>query len=230
MPAPHYAISYTPPPDSPLARFGAGVLGYDCYHGRDVPHASIDGMQPAVLRLMTVEPRRHGFHAAFVAPFRLGDCGEDDLRAKLERFARSHRVVAMGPLAIATVGQSIVLRPAGQPAQLDEMAAVCLETFDSMRVPLLPAERRQHAEASLTTRQAELLDRWGDPNVLDLFSFHMTLAGPAAESELEPVAKALTAAFVPMAADHLEIDAVSLMREGDDMRFRVVERWRLTGR
>src|SRR5580765_6610795 len=84
MPAPHYAISYTPPPDSPLARFGAGVLGYDCYHGLDVPHASIDGLEPALLRLMTVEARRHGFHAAFVAPFRLSDCDEIGLLAKLE--------------------------------------------------------------------------------------------------------------------------------------------------
>jgi hypothetical protein len=123
-----------------------------------------------------------------------------------------------------------VLRPAAQPAQLEEMAAICLETFDSVRAPLLPAERRRRAEVNLTTRQAELLDRWGDPNVLDLFSFHMTLAGPVAEPELEPVAKVLTTAFAPMAADHLEIDAVSLMRGDDDMRFRVVERWRLTGR
>src|SRR6266481_930134 len=104
MPAPHYAISYTPPPESPLARFGAGVLGYDCYHGVDVPHAAVGGLGPAILRLMTVEPRRFGFHASFMTPFCLGGSAEDDLVTALDRFAKDHCVVPVGPLAVAVNG------------------------------------------------------------------------------------------------------------------------------
>jgi hypothetical protein len=33
MSGPHYAVSYTPPSYSPLAKFGAGILGYDCFEG-----------------------------------------------------------------------------------------------------------------------------------------------------------------------------------------------------
>src|SRR5437016_4935418 len=129
MPGPRYAIAYTPPPVSPLARFGAGVLGYDCYHGVDVPYAAADGLEPAILRLMTVAARRFGFHASFMTPFCLGDGAEDDLVAALERFARSHCVVPVGPLTVAINGSHVVLQPVAQPAQLNELAASCLESF-----------------------------------------------------------------------------------------------------
>ena len=76
MPVPRYAISYTPPPDSPLARFGAAVLGYDCFYRTEVPRRRIDGIDPSVLTLATVEPRRYGFHGLLVGPFRLKDQSE----------------------------------------------------------------------------------------------------------------------------------------------------------
>jgi hypothetical protein len=72
MSARRYIIYYTPPPFSALARFGAGVLGYDCFAAAEVAQAALDGVDASVLKLMTVDPRRYGFHAPIVAPFRLG--------------------------------------------------------------------------------------------------------------------------------------------------------------
>jgi 2'-5' RNA ligase len=206
MPGRHYAISYTPPPESPLARFGAGVLGYDCYYGIDVPYKAGGGLAPAILRLMTVEARRFGFHANFMTPFRLGDGAKDSLAIALERFAANHGVVPVGPLAVAVDGPRVVLRPVAQPAQLAELAASCLAAFLPLRAP---------APVDGATRGP--------------FRFSMTLAESVTGADLQAVSHALAAAFAPMAADHFELDAISLLRE-DDRRFRVVERWRLTGR
>src|SRR4051812_41747923 len=108
MPGPRYAIAYTPPPESPLARFGARVLGYGCYQGAEVPIAAVGGLEPAILRLMTVEAGRSGFHASFMSPVGVGAGTEQDLVDAVERFARGQRVVPVGPLMVVTDGVRIV--------------------------------------------------------------------------------------------------------------------------
>jgi hypothetical protein len=207
MPTARYVIAYTPPPVSPLARFGAGVLGYDCYDGTDVPTAAVGGLAPAILRLTTVELRRFGFHASFMTPFCLGARPVADLMTELERFAKSNRIVPVGPLAVAAAGTRILLQPVDPPAQLVQLAAACRATFAPLRAPAAD-------------------DGAGAP---EPFRFSLPLVEAVSAAELPSVARALTAAFAPMAGDHLELDAISLLRE-DDWRLRVVERWRLTGR
>src|SRR5689334_24944376 len=108
MPDLRYLIAYTPPPESPLAKFGAGVLGYDCFSGADVPYTAVGRLEPAILRLMTLEPRRHGFHAGFMAPFCLSRRTEDALVTALEQFARDNCVVPVGPLVVAANGVRVV--------------------------------------------------------------------------------------------------------------------------
>ena len=231
MPVPRYAISYTPPPDSPLARFGAAVLGYDCFHRTEVPRRRIDGIDPSVLTLATVEPRRYGFHGLLVGPFRLKDQSEAALIEAADRLAKSHRTLPVGPLGVASHNRSVVLRPLQQHASLEEFAAACLEAFDPFRAPLSPAERHHLLADGLDTRQAALLDRWGYPYVLDEFRFHMTLAGPIPDGESASFEALLQAAFSARAADQLELDAISLMRQDDTAgAFHVLTRRRLTGR
>jgi len=231
MPVPRYAISYTPPPDSPLARFGAGVLGYDCFYRTEVPRRRVDGIDPAVLTLATVAPRRYGFHGLLVGPFRLKDQSEAALIEAADRLARSHPPLPVGPLGVASHNRSVVLRPLQQHAWLDEFAAACLEAFDPFRAPLSPAERHHLLADGLDTRQAALLDRWGYPYVLDEFRFHMTLAGPIPDGESASFEALLQAAFSARAADQLELDAISLMRQDDTAgAFHVLTRRRLTGR
>ena len=75
-----YALYYTPPPDSPLWRFGCAVIGYDSVLGCDVPLALPEGWSTDDWRAATTEPRRYGFHATLKAPFRLAaGSTEDDL-------------------------------------------------------------------------------------------------------------------------------------------------------
>lgn len=90
MPHPRVAIYYTPPPDSPLSRFGSGALGYDCSEAPEVPRLCIPGVDPAILALATVTPRRYGIHATMVAPFRLRAGSEGDLKVAFSGFASRH--------------------------------------------------------------------------------------------------------------------------------------------
>jgi 2'-5' RNA ligase len=207
MPGPRYLIAYTPPPESPLAKFGAGVLGYDCHDGVEVPYRAVGGLQPAILRLMTVELRRVGFHAGFMAPFCLGASTEDDLVVTLGQFARDNRVVPVGPLAVAADDVRVVLRPVAPSVQLEELADACDAAF---------------APLGAQTPSAE--------TAASRFQFSMTLAEKVAGAELPLVADALVSSFAPMAGNHFELDAISLLREQAGQRFQVFERWRLTGR
>jgi 2'-5' RNA ligase len=229
-PTPRYAIYYTPPPFSHLARFGAGILGYDCYHGTDVPQSDINGADPAVLRLMTVVPRRYGFHATIVAPFNLHKCTELDVADDIAAFARDYGPVMLGPLAIGTFQRFVVLTPFDGHNRIAKLASDCVKAFDRYRAPLSAVDRERRAVGGLTPRQIALMDRWGYPYVLDQFQFHMTLAGPVPEVQMAQVQAALSAAYEPLAGNHFEVDALSLMRQNDrSERFRVVERYRLRG-
>jgi putative phosphonate metabolism protein len=225
-----YAVYFTPPPDSPLAVFGASVIGYDCFQRIEVPHRAIHGIDPSVLALATVEPRRYGFHATLAAPFRLAE-GMDEraLAQAFSAFAARHAPIAVGPLRVAAMSRFVVLAPVEPYPALEAFAAACITDFDRCRAPLTDAERARRT--GLSGRQAELLERWGYPYVLDEFRFHMTLAGPVPDDAGATFSASLSKAFDGQSRDHLELGAISLMRQDDrTSRFYVLARQRLTGR
>ena len=102
--SPRYAIYYTPPPFSALARFGAGVIGYDCFDAIEVAHARLGGIDANVQKLMTLDPRRYGFHATIVAPFHLKSQSEDDFVAAASAYATKTAPTRIGPLKVAEIG------------------------------------------------------------------------------------------------------------------------------
>jgi putative phosphonate metabolism protein len=224
-----FAIYFTPPPGSALARLGAAVLGYDCDSGAEVAQPVLPGIPAAELASATGEPRRYGFHATLAAPFHLaGTETEAGLLAALEAFARSHPPVALGRLSIGLIGGFIVLMPSTSDAVA--LAADCVRAFHRFRAPLAAPDRARRIAAGLTARQLEHLERWGYPYVLDEFRLHMTLAGPLPTARREPMRTALAALFAAQADRPLLIDAVSLVRQDDGAaRFRVVRREPLRG-
>ena len=228
---PRYAIYYTPPPSSPLAKFGAGVLGYDCHGGTDVPHLGVSGIAPDVMALMTRAPRRYGFHATLVAPFRLGsDASEAALSEAVAAFAARRAPVAVGRLVTATIDSFVALVPAEPNERIAEFAAACVETFDRFRAPLTPADRERRLAAGLTPRQIELMDRWGYPYVFDEFRFHMTLTGSLTDDQIAWVPPLLSQAFAELANNVLELEGISLVRQDEDhRRFHVLASHRLRG-
>lgn len=225
-----YAIYYTPPPFSALARFGSGVIGYDCFDAVDVTHARLEGIDATVHKLMTVDPRRYGFHATIVAPFHLGKHSEDDLIAAASDYATRTRPARLGSLAMSAIGDFIALVPAEASEGISKLAANCLNAFDEYRAPLTAADRERRLKSKLSAHQIELMDRWGYPYVLDEYRFHMTLTGALPDNLRDMFRDALERAFAERAGDTFEIDAISVMRQDDaGARFRVLRRCRLRG-
>jgi putative phosphonate metabolism protein len=226
-----YAIYFTLPADTPLGRFGATVLGYDCASGKEVPQAAIGDIAPDALMALTAEPRRYGFHATLVAPFRLGGGNEAALLAAAAAFAKEQPPAPLGKLAVTRLGSFIALCPAEKQPAIAVLESACVHAFHCFRAPLSAVERARRLKSQLTPHQIELMDRWGYPYVLDQYRFHMTLTGSLAAEQHEEIFARLTDAYAPLAGNTYAIDAISVLRQDDSAaRFRVLDRISLTGR
>ena len=224
-----YAIYFTPPPDSGLARLGASVLGYDCYTGSPVSQPAIQGIEPAELLAGTVEPRRYGFHGTLKAPFTLDQGWTfEDLRNSVVKFAKERPAFETGTISPRRIGRFIAMTPDEPCSELTLFAAECVAAFDHFRRPLSNEDRQRRAVHNLSPRQQALLERWGYPYVFDQFRFHMTLTGPLAEERVGRWLDSLGQYISGPKA--LVIDAVTLLEQASaDARFRVVERFELRG-
>jgi putative phosphonate metabolism protein len=225
MADPRFAIYFVPPAGSDLYRFGAELLGYDCYTGEDLGYPQGAGIGASEWAELTREPRRYGFHATLKAPFRLGAASsEADLIAKLHQFAALPRAAVTIAPVIQSLGQFIAIVPADTSAQLNRLAADCVTAFDEFRRPLGPQERRRRLAAGLSARQTENLDRWGYPYVFDEFRFHMTLSGPLDAARRDATVALLRACFDRIKGGaSLPIAKVALVRQdAETAPFRVV--------
>jgi putative phosphonate metabolism protein len=221
-----FALYFTPAPGSMLARFGADVLGYDGATGAPVARCKLDGIADEDAAAATAEPARYGFHGTLMAPFELAPGrSPNELEDALAAFARNHAPVALGRLKVAGIGSFTALVPAGSEDAVRTLAGACVTAFNDFRAPLSAHDRARRGAARLSTRQIDLLERWGYPYVFAEFRFHMTLTGRLPPHERARWQAALAAAFAPLAPTPLDIDAVSLVRQDDrSAAFRVVAR------
>ena len=114
-----YAIYLTPPIGRDLWAFGCAAIGRDASTGRDLERFSPEAGFPQSWRELTEEPRRYGFHATLIAPFRLrADLDIVDLLDRVAAFAYSMSPfeaggLEVGQIAVAGRGAFVALRPAG---------------------------------------------------------------------------------------------------------------------
>src|SRR5215471_3130832 len=109
-----FALYFTPAAGSALARFGAGILGYDCETGARVTRGNIDGIDAQTAAAATAEPARYGFHGTLMAPFALAPGrSADELGDSLAAFAARRTPVPLGRLKVAPIGGFTALVPAG---------------------------------------------------------------------------------------------------------------------
>jgi putative phosphonate metabolism protein len=175
---PRFAIYFVPPAGSALYRFGAAVLGYDCYTGETTERLRDNDLTPAAWAALTAEPRRYGFHATLKAPFRLRpELDPEDLLAGVRALAASLPTAPTLAPVVGLIGGFAAIVPAAQSTELDRLAADCVTAFDRFRLPPTAEEREKRLAAGLSPRQAANLDRYGYPYVLEEFRFHMTLTG-----------------------------------------------------
>jgi 2'-5' RNA ligase len=228
---PRYAIYFTPPPYSPLARFGAGVIGYDCFEKVAAGHLLLKDIDAKELAFATAAPRRYGFHATLVAPFILGEASENELLAALDEFCSAQHPVHLGMFKVAAIEDFIALTPVETPPDLAALEHACVEFFDPFRAPLSTEDRERRLTAGLSRRQKDYLDQWGYPYVLEEFRFHMTLTGRLSPADLPRFQSALATAYEPLSGNYVDLDALSLLRQKDrESRFEVLERRVMRGR
>ncbi len=195
-PAPYRcAVYFAPAVDSPWWAAGSQWLGRCAQAGVALPQPAIDGVDPALLRDLTAEPRRYGWHATLKAPFQLAPgCGLEDLRDALHALCGDFPRFTLPPLEARRMDRFIALRTAGPNEALQSLAAACVTRLQPLARPLSPPELARRRQAPLTPDQDALLVRWGYPWVLDHFRFHLSLTGDIASQSPATQAALLQAA------------------------------------
>lgn len=223
-PSRRYAIYFTPPPLSPLALFGAAVLGYDSSLGADVASIALKNVAAAELAAATAVPQKYGFHATVVAPFHLKDGTENQLIEALERFCSQAEPVFLGVLQVSLIGEFIALTPKAAVPAVDRLARRAVEFFDVFRATL-PEDLARRDNGRLSPRQQATLACWGYPYIFEDFRFHMSLTGPLPAADRERFLRALTEAAHPVIDAAYSIDALSLVRQTDPAsKFEILSR------
>lgn len=173
-----YALYFAPADDSPLAAYGQSVLGRTAETARS---ADAGSEHPDVARwfALTQSPAHYGFHATLKAPFELAE-GKDiqALHDCVEEFARKHPPIALQGLFPRQLAGFTALTLEDQSPELTAFAFQVVRTFEPFRRPLSTADLERRKRQRLTTRQLDLLEKFGYPYVADEFRFHMTLSGP----------------------------------------------------
>lgn len=228
-----FALYYAPEAGTPLAAFGDGWLGRDPRSDQISSQPRLAEIGPSRLATLTESPRRYGFHATLKAPFRLAEeRTPDELMAAIEAFAAttSPAVVDAG-LRLARLDGFLTLRPAGDAAAIDALAARVVEAFEPFRAPLSAAELARRNPERLPPRHRELLERYGYPYVFEEYRFHMTLSGRIDDAdEMALLERELAPWAMPFAATPFAVDAISVFEEpAPGAPFRLIRRLPLGG-
>lgn len=106
-----------------------------------------------------------------------------------------------------------------------------MRELDGLRAPAAPEEVAGRKAAGLNRREAELLDLWGYPYVLDAFRFHVTLTGRIDDdSRRAHLVAALSDLFAPAIDRPGPLDALTVFHQPDRATpFRIIERVALGG-
>jgi ribose 1,5-bisphosphokinase len=216
-----YALYYTPDPGSAWWRFGSAWLGRCAAAGKELPQPQIDGVDPALMKVLTEAPRRYGFHATLKPPFRLArGASLAALAQALERFCARQTAIRLPPLEVVELDDFLALVPSAKDARIDALAAACMRGLDRFRAPPAAGEIARRRAAGLSPREESLLQRWGYPYVLDRFRFHFSLTGSLRGTPPDAVA-ALRSAAAAIAAEPPILDSICIFEEpaaGADLR------------
>lgn len=214
MPAVPYrcAIYFAPDPNNPWGKAGSQWLGRCATTQQRLPLPSIQGLAHDVQTALTDDPRRYGWHATLKAPFALAP-GQDihTVLAAMQRLASEFSAFELPPLEVDRSGHFLALRPQGECAPLQAVAAACVTRLHRLALPLGESELARRRRALLTPEQDALLCQWGYPWVLDHFHFHFSLTNslegvdPSVRVTLAEAANAHFASLGPCRFDRLAL-------------------------
>jgi hypothetical protein len=240
-----YAIFWAPRADDPLAAFErewfGGVANASGNHKTktvaEVEVAPDEGSSFHLKEILALEvelaarairmPKRYALHGTMKAPFRLREgMKQSALIEDMAAFCACRRRVMTGKLQLHRFPRFLALVPDSETAELDWLADSCVTHFDHYRSPLTPEDHARRGNMSPT--EAALFEEFGYHFIFNNFKFHITLAGPLDEPELDALQQALAIAVAPLCKEPFAVEDLCLFGDpGEDAPFQLVERFSL---
>jgi putative phosphonate metabolism protein len=183
------AVYYAPELDDPLWTVGNRWLGRD-------PETGARLAQPAGIDIpqLTDEPAGYGLHATLKPPMRMAPGTRyQDFAAAVAELAAGLRAFALPPLAVENLDGFLALREQAPSPDLQALADSAVGTLDGFREQPEAAELARRRRHGLTEAEETMLERWGYPDVFQLWRFHITLSRRLNEAEMakaRPMAEA----------------------------------------
>ncbi len=206
-----FAIYWTPEDTSDFAAFGRAWFSNA---GPLADRSNAFGLPPELAARATKSPARYGLHATLKAPFRLGNAvTQRVLDASLTAFCTGRRRASAGPLRLSSFDGFLGLVPQSPTTEIDWLAAECVTYFDHFRAPLSEDDRERRHLDRLTVLERDFFEGFGYPHILSLFQFHITLAGPLRNPEIDIVEQALNPVIKSFCNEPFSVDHLSLMGE-----------------
>ena len=207
-----YAIYFAPEPGSELERLGRGWLGRDTTSGASLHPPKVPGFTDAQITDLTEPPRGYGFHGTLKPPFRLAKgTNPADLKAQLKTFTARRRSLTIPPLKVDDIDGFIALMPEEPCPELKQLAADCVQGFDTFRAAPEDAELDRRRRSGLTAEQDDMLLTWGYPYVMDEFRFHVTLTGRIEDAERRAaLQRYLNTFFAPACGKPVPVHSLAL--------------------
>ncbi|MES2933943.1 MAG: phosphonate metabolism protein/1,5-bisphosphokinase (PRPP-forming) PhnN [Pseudomonadota bacterium] len=215
--SPRYALYYVPGEESLWWQAGCHWLGRDARSGIDYRQVAVNGVPAVIMRQLTSQARRYGFHATLKAPFRLAEgFSEADLMTMAQAFASVQPAITLREPGVRPLGDFLAIRPQQPQDEIAALAMRCVSYFDLLRASPTPAELARRRHAGLSPRQESLLQRWGYPYTEEEFRFHMTLTDTLGQIDADALFALRNAAeshFAEASASPLLIDSLSIFKE-----------------
>lgn len=181
---------------------------------------------------LTVSARRYGFHGTLKAPFRLIEgATERDLLDVADDFAMAHAPITIPALSLRPIRTFRALRPRGDSAQIDALAADAIRDFEPFRAPLTDDEIERRRPDRMSPAERDLFEQWGYPFVFAEFRFHMTLTDPVPDARGAEIDRALAEHFNGAVGIDIPLRSISVFVEPEPgAPFRILSTHRLADR
>jgi len=182
-PEARFAVYYAPPMASDWWREGCRWLQRDPHTHVVLEAPNVPGLSGNLAEL-TREPRRYGWHATLVAPFRAAP-GVTPTQihshalawaARQQRFDVPVQVTQLDGFIAVVPAAAGVADCADARATVGALAADAVRACAVLRAPPTVAELERRRTMQLSVRQDALMQAWGYPFVFEEFRFHMTLS------------------------------------------------------
>lgn len=207
---PRYAIYFAPQPTSPLWQLGSAWLGRDAITGEVPPRPEIAGISPQDADVITIPPRRYGFHATLKAPFRLSaGCTVADLVETAKTFASRLKPFSIR-LGVGEINDFLALRPVEARPALQDLADDCVRAFEPFRATPAEGELARRLRTSLQPEERRNIAEWGYPYVFGQYRFHMTLTGRLKPELRETLKPSLARLFDPLLREPVPVASICL--------------------